>query len=189
MVQSTSIFDEFLEHTTRAGLDLAAQSDVLELGRIPAPGEGLFLAEFKIGYLARREGGQIVVSDGPLPVLIRMGPDYLRRAEPLETVQVGQVDFFHPNFRWPVLCVGEVRPGMTLPTLLRHIFEIVTYQNYATDDGLDPEACIRLRDDPRLLDRLPRTPRLIRRRLDQVHAEVQEVKSGGSERREGSPES
>ncbi len=188
MVQSRSIFEDFLAHTTQAGLELAARSDILELGRIPAPGEGLFLAEFKVGYLARREDGRIEVSDGPLEVLIRMGPDYLRRAEPLETVQVGQLDFVHPNFRWPVLCVGAVRPGMTLPTLLRHVFEIVTYQNYATDDGLDPEACVRLRDDPRLLDRLPRPPRLVRRRLEQVRADVHEVKACGSERHEGSRE-
>jgi len=186
MVQPVSIFAEFLDHTTRAGLDLAAESEVLNLGRLPAPGEGLFLAEFKVSYLARKTGGRIDVADGPLPVMIRMGPDYLRRAEPLETVQVGQPDFVHPNFRWPVLCVGELRPGMTLPTLLRHIYEIVTYQNYATDDGLDPEACTRLRDDPRLLDRLPRPPRLVRRRLEMVRAEVHEVGSGGDDRRAGS---
>jgi len=69
-----------------------------------------------------------------------------------------------------VLCVGSLRPGMSLPTLLRHIFEIVTYQNYATDDGLDPEACSRLRGQPNLLDCLPRTPRLLRRRIEIQHA-------------------
>ena len=104
-------------------------------------GAGLFLARFQVAYLARPQRGQIGVAPGPLTVMIRIGPDYLRHAEPLETVQVGNQDFFHPNFRWPVLCVGSLRPGMALPTLLRHIFEIVTYQNYATDDGLDPEAC------------------------------------------------
>ncbi|HEV3122707.1 MAG TPA: hypothetical protein VGY53_12420, partial [Isosphaeraceae bacterium] len=98
----------------------------------------------------------------------------LRRVAPLEIVQVGNQAFFHPNFRWPVLCVGEVRPGMMLSTLLRHVFEIVTYQNYATDDGLDAEACIRLRNEPGLLDRLPRVPRLLRRALEVQSAEVHE---------------
>jgi hypothetical protein len=187
MIQGRSIFDEFLEHTTRAGLELAAQSDVLELARYPEPGVGLFLARFKVAYLARGAGGQVAVAPGPLPIMLRMDPEYLRRAEPLQTVQVSRPDFFHPNFRWPVLCVGEVRPGMPLPTLLRHIYEIVTYQNYATDDGLDPEACARLRDDPRLLDRLPRPPRLVRHHLETVRADVHAVGPDHHARREGSP--
>jgi hypothetical protein len=167
-----SIVTDFLENTTRAGLKLAEQSDVLDLVRLPALGEGLFLATIHVAYLARRERGEIGVASGPLAVMIRIHPDYLRHAEPLETVQVGNQDFFHPNFRWPVLCVGDVRPGMALPTLLRHIFEIVTYQNYATDDGLDAEACTRLREEPELLDRLPRTPRLLRRRIEIQRVEL-----------------
>ncbi len=167
-----SILTDFLEYTTRAALDLADQSDVLEVARLPMAGAGLFLARFQVAHLARRQRGQIGVAHGPLTVMIRIGPDYLRHAEPLETVQVGNQDFWHPNFRWPVLCVGSLRPGMALPTLLRHIFEIVTYQNYATDDGLDPEACSRLRDQPTLLDCLPRTPRLLRRRIEIHHAEL-----------------
>ena len=166
-----SIFTDFLEHTTRGGMELADHSDVLDLKRLHAPGEGLFLARVQIAYLARQQRGQIGIAPGPLAVMIRMGPEYLRHAQPLETVQVGNQEFFHPNYRWPVLCVGELRPGMPLAILLRHIFEIVTYQNYATDDGLDPVACARLRDQPELLDRLPRTPRLMRRRLDIERAE------------------
>jgi hypothetical protein len=169
-----SIFDDFLEHTTRAGMELAAQSDVLELERLPAPGEGLFVAKYHVAFLARVAGGGVDVENGPLTVMIRMAPDYLRRVAPLEIVQVGNQAFFHPNFRWPVLCVGEVRTGMMLSTLLRHVFEIVTYQNYATDDGLDAEACIRLRNEPGLLDRLPRVPRLLRRALEVQSAEVHE---------------
>jgi hypothetical protein len=167
-----SIFSDFLEHTTRGGMDLADRSDVLDVKRLRAAGEGLFLASFQVAYLARLARGQIGVAPGPLAVMIRIGPDYLRHAEPLETVQVGNQEFFHPNYRWPVLCVGELRPGMPLATLLRHIFEIVTYQNYATDDGLDPVACARLREEPELIDRLPRPPRLLRRRLEIEHSEL-----------------
>jgi hypothetical protein len=188
-----SIFKDFLEHTTRAGLELAALSDVLDLERLPVAGEGLFAATYHVAYLARRAGGGVQVEKGPLEVMIRMGPEYLRQVAPLEIVQVGNTAFFHPNFRWPVLCVGEVRPGMMLSTLLRHVFEIVTYQNYATNDGLDLEACIRLRNEPELLDRLPRVPRLVRRPLEVRHAEVHagpsasftghaDPQKGGSER-------
>jgi hypothetical protein len=161
-----SIFDQFLDRTTKAALELAAESDVLELARLPAPGVGLYFASFAVQYLALRPGGNIDVADGPLEVMIRLGPEYLRQVHALEVVQVRQGDYFHPNFRWPVLCVGEIRPGMPLPVLLRHIYEIVSYQNFATDDGLSVLACQRLREEPALLDRLPRPPRLTRRRLN-----------------------
>jgi hypothetical protein len=161
-----SIFDEFLERTTQAALGLAAESDVQALMRLPLPGVGLYVAAFNVPYLACQPEGAIAVMDGPLEVMIHLGPGYLRQVHPLEVVQVGQAQFWHPNYRWPVLCVGEVRPGMPLPSLLRHVYEIITYQNFATDDGLDGEACRRLRDEPALLDRLPRPPRLTRRRLE-----------------------
>jgi hypothetical protein len=161
-----SIYDEFLDRTTRAGLELAAQSDVLVLVRLPVSGVGLYFASFQVPYLARRPGRAIEVADGPLEIMIHLGPDYLRQVHALEVVQVRQCDLLHPNFRWPVLCVGDLRPGMPLPMLLRHTYEILTYQNFATDDGLDGEACQRLRDEPALLDRLPRPSRLTRRRLE-----------------------
>ncbi len=77
-----SIFDEFLDRTTRAGLELAAESDVLELVRMPVRGVGLYFAAFGVPYLALRSGGTIGVADGPLEVMIHLGPDYLRRCTP-----------------------------------------------------------------------------------------------------------
>ena len=66
---------------------------------------------------------------------------------------------------WPVLCVGGITAGTPLEKLCRHIYEIVTYQNYSTDDSLNPVAAIRLRDEPEVLDQLPAPPRLVRRPL------------------------
>ena len=174
-----SIFDDFLDATHHAAQALAAESDVLELHRLPIPGEGVFIAEFATSYLAHRGEGRIEVASGPLGVLIHLGPRYLQMVSPLEVVQVRETDFFHSNFRFPVLCVGELRPGMPLPQLLRHIWEIVSYQNFATDDGLNPVACQRLRDEPELLDRLPRPPRLVRRRVELV-AEPDAIEHRGS---------
>lgn len=161
-----SIFDEFLDEMARAGAELAAQSDILRLTRLPVPHVGIFLAEFDLPYLARRPGGGLEVAAGPLGVVIHFGTDYLRRASPLEVVQVREMDIWHPNVRWPVLCVGDVQAGMALPFLLRHVYEVLTYQNFALDDALEPEAACRLREDPALLDLLPPPPRLVRRRLD-----------------------
>jgi hypothetical protein len=161
-----SIFDEFLDRTTQAGLSLAERSDVVRVSRRPVPHVGLYLAEFAVPYLSRGPGGWIDLAPGPLHVAIRLGPGYLRAVHPLEIAQVREFDFFHPNFAWPVLCLGEVRPGTGLDKLLKHLFEIVTYANFSTDDGLDPEACDRLRAEPWLLDRLPRAPRLLRRPVE-----------------------
>jgi hypothetical protein len=163
---AVSIVDEFLTRTTQAGFKLAQESDVMTLSRVAIPGAGLFAASFAIRYLAQGPGREVVVALGPIEVMIHIGPEYLRQVNPLELVMIAQADFFHPNFRWPVLCLGGVRPGTPLPTLLRHVYEIITYQNFSTDDGLNPDACQRLRDEPALLDRLGRTPRLTRRRLE-----------------------
>jgi len=166
-----SIFDEFLARMTQAGLALADESDVMKLVRLPLAGMGLFVAVFEVPYLAQSPIGVVGVATGPIEVMIHLGPDYLRQVNAMEVVQIRQAGFFHPNFRWPVLCLGGIRPGTSLPMLLRHVYEIITYQNFSTDDGLNGEACRRLRDEPSLLDRLPPAPRLTRRRLE-LHGEL-----------------
>jgi hypothetical protein len=154
---STTPFEEFLECTAQDALAMAQASDVLELERLPMPGIGLFQARFQTPYLAWRPGGDVAVAPGPLDVLIRLGPDHLDQVDPLGVVQVRQPDFWHPDYAWPTLRVEEVRPAMPLPALLRLVYELLTYQSYSTDDGLYPVASRRLRDDPQLLERLPRS--------------------------------
>jgi len=163
---AVSIVDEFLTRTAQAGHKLAEESDIMTLSRVPIAGAGLFAASFAIPYLALGPGRFVGIAAGPIEVMIHLGPDYLRQVNPLEVAMIAQADFFHPNFRWPVLCLGAIRAGTPLPVLLRHVYEIITYQNFSTDDGLNPEACQRLRDEPALLDRLGRAPRLTRRRIE-----------------------
>ena len=161
-----SIFMEFLEQETREARRLAEQSDVLTLVRVPIPFEGLFLAEFKVPYLVLGPDGAIDVAPGPVGVMIRMEPDYLLHVDPLGFAQIREPQFFHPNHRWPALCVGEVRPATSLRHALTHLYDIICYRNYATDDALDPVAAYRLREEPEVLDRLPKPPRLVRRKLE-----------------------
>lgn len=165
---SASIFEDFLEHSHQAALALAEDSDVLQVTRLPVRGVGTWIAEFAISYLSQGPDGSVRLAAGPIGVMIQMTPEYLRQVSPLEVVQVREMDLFHPNFLWPVLCVGEVRPGMPLPQILRHVYEILTYENYATDDGLNPIACRRLCEQPGLLNLLPRPPRLVRRPLELI---------------------
>jgi hypothetical protein len=141
----------------------ADNSDAFELTGVSETATELFLLFLlHVHYLSRSLSGATGVAPGPLRVVIRIGPDYLRFGEPLNTVQVQNVDALHPNLKWPVLCVGSLRPGMPLPILLRHIYEILTYQNVSTSDGLDMEACLLLQRDPGLVNQLPKPPRLQR---------------------------
>jgi hypothetical protein len=164
-----TIFDDFLKHTHEEALALAAQSNVMKLSRLPLPGVGLWIAEFDIAYLRQRADGAIERAPGPVAVAIRFGPDYLRKVSPpTGVVQIREPDFFHPNIAWPVVCVGGLAPGTALAHVLRQVWEIITFVNFATDDGLNPVACRRLCEEPGLLALLPRPPRLVRRQL-QVH--------------------
>lgn len=163
--QST-ILDGYLSTQLPQVEGLAESSDILAVRTVPFGGGTIVEARFDVPYLRWSTDGAVTCADGPVEIAIRIGPDYLRAIDPLTVVQVGAIDFWHPNVLWPVVCVGEFRPGMPLVQLLRHVFEIVTYQNFATDDALNPLAAQRLRDEPELLERLlPRTPRLVRRRL------------------------
>ena len=163
---SDTIFEDFLDNTTRETESFLAPSDVARFVRLPLPGVGLFIVTYDIPYLAQDPSGGIRVAPGPLHAAIRFGPSYLQHVSPLEIVQVKEKDLFHSNFSWPVLCAGAVRPGMSLPLVIRHVYEILSYANYATDDGLNPFACARLREEPGLLRLLPPRPRLVRRRLE-----------------------
>ena len=101
---AVSIVDEFVTRTTHAGFKLAQESDIMTLRRVAIAGAGLFAASFAIQYLARGPGREVRIAAGPIEVMIHFGPDYLRQVNPLEVAMVAQADFFHPNFRWPVLC-------------------------------------------------------------------------------------
>lgn len=163
-----SIFQDFLDETHAAAQELAERSDVMRLQRLPLPGMGLWVASFDLPYLRQEQDGTVRFVQGPLEAAIQLGPAYLTDARPVGIVQVANGDLFHPNYRFPFLCVGEVRPGLGLPSVLRHVFEILSYQNYATDHGLNPLACRYLVDHPEVLDLLPPAPRLLRRELELI---------------------
>ena len=74
-----SIFTQFLDHTADAAFEMAENSDVMQLHRVPAGGEGIFLAEFSISYLALRARGRVDVVPGPVGVAIRMGARLLAK--------------------------------------------------------------------------------------------------------------
>jgi hypothetical protein len=135
------VFRAFLGAQVEAGLDLARQSDVLELVPLGHQPIQRFLARFSCRGLVGGNG--MPVGDaGDFGVGITFPDHYLRRALVPEVVTlIHPVNLFHPNARFPFICVGHLAPGLPLVALLYQIFEIITYHKYNLLDGLNPEAC------------------------------------------------
>jgi len=89
--------------------------------------------------LLREAGGNII--DGErFEAGIYFPPDHLRRWDP-GTVTMLTPRVWHPNILGPAVCLGSMRPAMSITDILTQLVEILTYQNFATHDGLNPAAC------------------------------------------------
>src|SRR5262249_4898671 len=50
------------------------------------------------------------------------------------------LNVWHPNVLGALLCVGKMATGVQLKDLIHQIYEILTYQNWASHDGLNLDA-------------------------------------------------
>jgi len=167
------ILTAFLRKSHDAAMALCAASDRVVL--FPAPGEvpQRYIAEFHCRGLVRHTSGQIVEGE-----LFRVGiafhDDYLKtRPNPIRllTWLEPAAGIFHPNVRAPYICAGNLRMGTDLVSILFQLYEIITYQKYATADPLDPVAAEFARAN---LARFPVDPRPLRRRA----VKIEEVPGG-----------
>ena len=151
---SDRIFAEWLEVQATEGMDLASRSDVLRLAPVAGLPPHKFLAEFSCRGLAKTDAG-IVTVDRHL-VGISYPPDFLRRSsDPWQVLTwLEPQTEFHPNIRFPAVCVGHIAPGMTLVSLLHQLWQMITWQRFTPreNDALNKEACAWAR---RNLDRFP----------------------------------
>jgi hypothetical protein len=133
----------FLGRQLAAGLELASQSDLLDLlpvarGNNMAPRQ--YVARFHCKGLVHGSDGDVTEA-AEFHVGISFPPDYLRRAEPVQVLTwLNPPEVFHPNIRPPVICVGRIAPGTELVDLVYQCFEIITYHNWASHDALNPDA-------------------------------------------------
>jgi len=170
------VFDAFLREQLRAGLALAAESDLLDLipcERRDGPPDH-YLAHFSCRGLVRAPGGPVSVAES-FTVGIRFPSDYLLRLRPAEAIWwMDPVHVFHPNItqglRPGVICVGRQTAGTPLVDLLFQIFEIITYRKVTCreDDALNRSACAWTREN---LARLPIDDRPLRRRRVMLNVE------------------
>ena len=56
----------------------------------------------------------------------RLKPDGLKVVTLLSPPNI-----WHPNIRWPFMCLGNLRPGTDLVTLLFQTYEVLTWQKWA----------------------------------------------------------
>ena len=163
------IFAAFLHEQNRAGLELAAESDLLDLipGGPPGQPPDHYLARFSCRGLVRDRGGEVREAESFM-VGIRFPSDYLLRVRVPEVVWwLDPITVFHPNVTSGMspgfICLGRVTPGTSLVSIIQQVFDIITYKKvtYREDDAINRDACTWTRANK---NRLPIDDRPLRRR-------------------------
>ena len=184
----TDIFNSFLVDSFNKGMEIARESDVLDIlydDTSNPPWRYLLL--FKgIEYLLHNHSGIVETVRSLVPVEVHFPPDYLRTADPGLYLKIAKIvdpltlrrpnaGFFHPNYDplTGAICLGaKFAPGTSLPVLIFHIYSIITYENYSVDERncLDPAAARYLRENPEAVAFLRVTP--LRRRQKRFRVTV-----------------
>jgi len=137
------VFESFFEKQRNEAQALVAQSSLLSLEHEPGLYPRRYMARFYCKTLVIQEGE---FSDHlGFAVGIDFPPDYLRVApEPGRLLGLlWPKEIWHPNVRYPFVCIGKVRSGTPLVEILFRVFEVLTYQRYTPNemDALNQEAC------------------------------------------------
>ena len=126
------ILAAFLEAQREEGVRLAAASDLLDLEPLDAQ---RFVASFHCTSLVRNAAARIVEAHESV-VGIRFAEDHLRLpARPEMLTWLEPVVAFHPNVRPPFICVGPIRVGEGLESLLYRCFELIRFANVTMRPG------------------------------------------------------
>lgn len=166
-----AILNLFLKSQRAEGMQLAAESDLLELSAID---DQRYVASYSCKGLVRDATGEVHEHDR-FGVGIRFPDDYLRSANPGEILTwLGPKEIWHPNIAAPFICLGTIVPGTSLVELLHRCFEVISFENVTMreDDALNQPACAWAR---RNRDRFPVDIRPMKRGAIQANIEVAEV--------------
>lgn len=117
--------------------------------------------------MVRGPDGRIEPVESEFLVGIAFACSHLRCVDPLRVVTwLGPMNVVHPNILPPFVCIGHVAPGIGLVDLCYQIFDIITFNNWASDNALSHEDAQWARNAQHLfpVDRRPlRRPRRHRR--------------------------
>jgi len=173
------IIAAFLARQYEDGMALARDSDLLDLEPIGPPPVQRYVARFHCSGLCRTPAGDITETLGAA-VGIYFPDDYLRRIDPYQIlVWLGPPDAWHPNIsnQAPLVCLGRLGPGTRLVEILYQLYEMITYQRYATHDALNHDAAAWARQNQ---DRFPVDARPLKRRSLRLKIETQPAAGGAS---------
>jgi hypothetical protein len=136
------VYTAFLESQLADAISLSQESDIVKVLPVPTE-EGppyKFIVHFDAKCLVRRRDGQVVERTG-FDVGIRFDEEYLHHATSRVVQLLGPLSLYHPNVLEQYICLGKLAKTEGLVSLSHQLYEIFTYQNYATHDGLNPDAC------------------------------------------------
>lgn len=135
------ILHSFLDRQHQDALALMAQSDLFKLFPFEDPlgPPRLYRVEFLCKGLVMQPNHHIIEHQ-QFQVGIRFNDDHLRRFDPTMVSLFEPLNVWHPNVMGPAICVGRMTPGVQLKDLIHQIYEILTYQNWTSHDGLNIDA-------------------------------------------------
>ena len=157
---SDPVYERFLKRQLSEGLALASQSDLFEL--FPQDLDR-YVAVFHCKGLVRGADG-VVSEASEFHTGIWFPSDYCRHVDPYTVLTwIFPFSIWHPNVRVPLVCAGRIAPSTGLCDLIFQLYEIITYQNFATHDALNGAAAQWARNNQHLLpvDRRPLKRRVL----------------------------
>ncbi|MGB7760031.1 MAG: hypothetical protein WBL61_09390 [Bryobacteraceae bacterium] len=142
-----AVLDGFLRGMYEEGVAYAAASDIFHLQPCMGDPPFAYICHFSAPCYVRRPSGEIAIHDGGFTIGIAFPPDYLKL--PVVHSQavlqfIEPMAVWHPNARWPFICVGRIAGGTSLVELALRCFELTTFQRRANPtewNALNPEAC------------------------------------------------
>ena len=119
----------------------------------------------------KADDGKVVTHDH-FAVGIYLADSYLHHAETFQVLTwLGPRNIFHPNIRAPYVCLGErfFRPGTPLVQIIYQLHAVITYRKWASNAGLNPDACQWAINNTHMF---PADPRPLKRRTLNVELEL-----------------
>jgi len=171
------IMKGFLREQFAEAKELLAHSDLVEIHATMGEPPTRYLLSYHCKCLVRMQDGEIREADHAL-VGITFPPDFLLRVDPLRIVTwIEPLNVHHPNINPPVLCVGHLVPGTPLTSVIHQVYDVITYQKWASHDALNPDAAAWARQHQ---DSFPIDRRPLRRRV--LNLTVEAIQSTGAGR-------
>lgn len=137
------VFEGFLNEQLRKGMELSEASDIFSLVPLAGDPSTKFLMEFRSPTLVRVDGEVLEAEQSVIGLTFNR--QHLRR--PIDSAHLLSLihprEIYHPNVRFPFICLGSVEPGIGIVEIAYRTYEVLSFQNVTSleYDALNKEAC------------------------------------------------